>query len=195
MTMGPNNELFFEMGVNGIGGGAYEGNIIKLNFNTDTFTKYHLTNAHCSNPLVFDSSGNLYAEGNAGFVCKIDFSSNTVTTWDLGQTETGGVSFDYFDIDQNNNIFASIQTHQKIAKVDQSSNLVTVWLIPDAQEGPFDIAADSSGNVFFQAGNKFWRLVPATDTFTKWDNFAMQNLDMDGNTLWGFTHNAAWKLT
>ena len=103
--------------------------------------------------------------------------------------------FEYFDIDQNNNIFVSLQTHQKIAKVDQSSNLVTVWLVPEINSGPYDVTVDSSNNVFFQSSGYLWRLAPATDTFTTWNGFTITSLEMDGNTLWGFEHNKAWKLT
>jgi len=193
MVMGPNNEVYF----------SADGAVAKFNFDTDTFTRFSSLNsaltfegAGCKNPMVFDSSGNLYAVSNAKVICKIDFSSNTVTYWNLQSLENSNVYTYYLSLDQNNNIFATIPTHQKVLKLDQSSNLVTTWLVPGIQTGPASIEADSSGNVFFVANdNDLWRLVPATDTFTKWGGFSAYQIELNGENLWVENHTEVWKLT
>ena len=46
------------------------------------------------------------------------------------------------------------------------------WTVPTSNSGPFGVALDSSGNVYFtesaNAANKVGRLVPSTNTFTEW---------------------------
>ena len=182
-VMGPNNEVYFH-GCDGL---------IKFNFNTDTFTQY--SNPGCLLPRVFDSAGILYATGSSGpNLCKIDFSSNTSTVWDLQPLESTSLHVRTVTVDQNDNLFAAISSHGKIARVDQSSNLVTSWQIPDQNSGPNDIEADSSGNVFFTV-NGLWRLVPATDTFTKWGGFSAGYNTIIGNIIWSCNSAECWKLT
>jgi len=188
---GPNNEIYFNA----------SGAIGKLNFNTGEFVVYDFThpnyNYWCDNPGVFDSSGNLYTTsgGSAPLICKLDFSSNTNTYWNL-QTENTNVSIGYVDVDQNNNIFTTYGSHGKIAKIVQSSNLVTLWQVPNSNYAG-NIKVDASGNVFLKATGGLWRLVTDTDTFTQWttNQFTANFLYMDENILWHGNSGSIWKLT
>ena len=184
------NEVYFHGG---------NGNIVKFNFDTDTFTKYSWSipgyNNNCHMVQKFDSSGNLYLVDGGPLVCKLDFSSNTNTYWDLQSLETSNMGITSLDLADNNDIFLGISTHQKIAKIVQSSNLVTAWLIPQSPSGPNSIIVDSSDNVIFTAYSKLWRLVPGTDTFTYWTGITTGWLTESGNVIWSAHSNEITKFT
>lgn len=122
---------------------------------------------------AIDSSKNMFSGAN-NKVSRLDFATNTLTTWTLPNDQH--LSSEFADVDSSGFYYFGMRNNfaneNKLAKLDHTTNIFTEWVIPVSV---VRVSIDSSDNIYILSNSQ---LDPESN-----ERVFLRKLDTNTNTL------------